>query len=174
MSMAALHPFSDAVVVMGVASCGKTTVAKALAQHLDVAFVEGDTLHGEANVAKMSQGIPLDDADRWPWLARVGKALQAPGGKIAACSALKQSYREAIVEAAGRPVFLIYLNGSADLLRQRIATRKGHFMPASLLDSQLATLQIPTSDERAITIDIAQSPERVVDVALKFLLQGTS
>jgi carbohydrate kinase (thermoresistant glucokinase family) len=163
--------YSDAVVVMGVASCGKTTVGEALAQSLDVAFTEGDKLHGEANVAKMSAGIPLTDEDRWPWLARVGSALQGPGGRIASCSALKRSYREAIRNAAARPVFFIHLHGTADVLRQRIAARKGHFMPASLLDSQLATLEMPGSDEHAITIDIAQSPERIVEQALQFLTQ---
>ncbi len=173
MSMVASPLFSDAVVVMGVASCGKTTVGEALAQNLGVAFIEGDKLHGDANVAKMSAGIPLTDDDRWPWLAHVGNALRGPGGKIASCSALKRGYREAIAKAAERTVFFVHLHGSADLLRQRIAARKGHFMPASLLDSQLATLEIPGTDERAITIDIAQSPKHVVQLALKFLTQGS-
>jgi gluconokinase len=173
MSTAASPLFSDAIVVMGVASCGKTTVGEALAQRLDVNFIEGDKLHGAANVAKMSKGIPLTDEDRWPWLARVGEALQAPGGKIASCSALKRGYREAIAKAAKRPVLFVHLHGSADVLRQRIAARKGHFMPASLLDSQLATLEVPSTDEPAITIDIAQSPNRIVVQALKFLTQGS-
>ena len=172
MSTVASPQFSDAIVVMGVASCGKTTVGEALAQFLDVAFIEGDKLHGEANVAKMSKGIPLTDEDRWPWLLRVGEALQAPGGKIASCSALKRGYRDAIIKAAKRPVFFVLLHGSAEVLQQRIAARKGHFMPASLLDSQLATLEMPGTDERAITIDIAQKPERILEQALKFLTQG--
>jgi gluconokinase len=169
MSMVALPRFCDAVVVMGVASCGKTTIGKELAKQLDVPFIEGDRLHGEANVTKMSAGIPLTDDDRWPWLVRVGHALQGPGGKIASCSALKRGYRETIVKAAGRPVFFVHLHGSAEVLRQRIAARKGHFMPASLLDSQLATLEIPVPDEVAITIDIDQPPTGIVDVALAFL-----
>jgi gluconokinase len=171
MSMAASLQFFDAVVVMGVASCGKTTVGEALANNLGIDFIEGDMLHGAANVAKMSKGIPLTDADRWPWLARVGEALREPGGKIASCSALKRGYREAIAKAANRPVLFIHLHGSVEVLQQRIAARKGHFMPASLLDSQLATLEMPGADERAITIDIAQSPKLIVEQALNFLSQ---
>lgn len=170
MSTVASHLFSDAVVVMGVASCGKTTIGEALARQFGVVFIEGDKLHGEANVAKMSGGIPLTDDDRWPWLARVGGVLQGPGGKIASCSALKRSYRKAIAKAAKRQVFFVHLHGSAGVLRQRIAGRKGHFMPPSLLDSQLATLEMLGADEPAITIDIDQSPERIVAVAQEFLM----
>lgn len=171
MSTAASPLFSDAVVVMGVASCGKTTIGEALAEKLNVSFVEGDRLHGEANVAKMSAGIPLTDDDRWPWLARVGEALQGPGGKISSCSALKRAYREAIAVGSKRPIIFIHLHGSIEVLQQRIAARKGHFMPATLLDSQLATLEMPMPDERAVTINIAQSPRRIVQEAYEFLMQ---
>jgi gluconokinase len=174
MSMAALPPFSDAVVVMGVASCGKTTIGKALAERLKVPFVEGDRLHGEANVAKMSSDIPLTDDDRWPWLERVGNALRGPGGTIASCSALKRSYRSAITEAAGRPVRFVHLHGSEAVLTSRIAARRGHFMPATLLASQLATLEMPEIDEQAITIDIERSVVRIVETALMFLKGKTA
>jgi gluconokinase len=173
MSMAASHPFSKAVVVMGVASCGKTTVGEALAKHFDVPFVEGDRLHGPDNVAKMSAGIALTDDDRWPWLQRVGEALQGEVGCIASCSALKRSYREAITEHARRPVTFIHLHGAVDVLRARIASRKGHFMPASLLDSQLATLEMPTAEENAVTLDINQSSADVVKVAIDFLTRNS-
>jgi gluconokinase len=173
MSMAASHPFSKAVVVMGVASCGKTTIGEALAKHFDVPFVEGDKLHGADNVAKMSAGIALTDDDRWPWLQRVGEALRGNVGCIASCSALKRAYREAITKHAGRPVTFIHLHGEVDVLRQRIASRKGHFMPASLLDSQLATLELPTAAENAVTIDINQSSADIIAAAIDVLKRNS-
>jgi gluconokinase len=170
MSMVALHPFSEAVVVMGVASCGKTTIGAALAAKLNVEFLEGDHLHSSANVAKMSAGIALTDDDRWPWLERVGVMLQGPAGKIASCSALKRSYRTAIVQAAQRPVRFLHLHGSKEVLQNRIGARKGHFMPSSLLESQLATLEIPTADEGAVTLNINQDINDIVFEALHFLV----
>ena len=147
--------FTGAAVVMGVASSGKTSVGERLARCVDGSFIEGDNLHPEANVTKMSAGMPLIDEDRWPWLQRIGAELAGEGGRIASCSALKRSYREAIIQAAGRPVFFVYLDGNRDLLAQRIGNRKGHFMPASLLDSQLTTLEPPAPDELARRFDIA-------------------
>jgi carbohydrate kinase (thermoresistant glucokinase family) len=161
--------FSEAIVVMGVASCGKTTIGEALATKLGVPFIEGDRLHGEANVEKMAGGTPLTDEDRWPWLARVGEALQGPGGKIASCSALKHSYREAIIKAAKRPVMFVHLHGTQDVLERRIAARQGHFMPASLLTSQLATLEMPDENEVTVTINIDQPTEAIVSEALTFI-----
>lgn len=169
MSTAASHRFSDAVVVMGVSSCGKTTVGEALARALGVGFTEGDRLHAAESVAKMSAGIALTDDDRWPWLARVGATLQGDAGHIASCSALKRAYRSAIVAAAKRPVKFVHLHGSRAVLAERIAARKGHFMPPSLLDSQLATLEMPLADEIVITIDIDQSTDDIVKTALAFL-----
>jgi gluconokinase len=169
MSTAASHQFSDAVVVMGVASCGKTTIGEALAQHFNVGFTEGDRLHSTANVAKMSAGIPLTDDDRWPWLAQIGASLAGTEGHIVSCSALKKSYREAIAAAAKRPIKFVHLHGSHKVLQQRIANRKGHFMPPSLLDSQLATLEIPGPDETAVTIDIDQTPDAILQAAIAFL-----
>jgi gluconokinase len=162
--------FLKAVVVMGVASCGKTTIGEALAAHFDVPFIEGDRLHPPANIAKMSAGIPLNDDDRWPWLAEVGSALRGTSGRIASCSALKKSYRDAIAVAAQRPVTFVHLHGSREVLLQRISSRKGHFMPPSLLDSQLATLEMPTAVEAAVTIDIDQSTDEIVRRAADFLL----
>jgi gluconokinase len=162
--------FSGAVVVMGVASCGKTTIGEALAAHFNVPFIEGDRLHPPANITKMSAGIPLDDDDRWPWLAEVGAALRGTSGCIASCSALKKSYRDSISVAAQRPVTFVHLHGSREVLQQRISWRKGHFMPPSLLDSQLATLEMPTAVEAAVTIDIDQSVDEIVRRAADFLL----
>jgi carbohydrate kinase (thermoresistant glucokinase family) len=169
MSMAASHPFSEAVVVMGVASCGKTTIGEALAKALQVPFVEGDRLHSAANVAKMSAGTPLTDDDRWPWLARVGEALQGPGGTIASCSALKKSYRKAIEAAAKRDVKFVHLHGKKDILATRMAGRQGHFMPLTLLDSQLAILEIPSGDENALSINVDQTEDAIVAQATVFL-----
>ncbi len=161
--------FTSAAVVMGVASCGKTTVGEALAAKLGARFVEGDRLHSPESVAKMSAGIPLTDDDRWPWLGRVGDALKGDQGCVASCSALKVVYRDAIRAHAGRPVSFILLHGSREVLAERIALRKGHFMPASLLDSQLATLEIPGAGESAITIDVALPVEEQVDRAAAYL-----
>ena len=176
MSMAASPRSSDgftgAAVVMGVASCGKTTIGAAIAERLAARFIEGDRLHAPENVAKMSSGIALTDADRWPWLASIGEALKGGDGAIAACSALKKSYREAIAKAAGRPVSFVFLHGSRELLARRIAERKGHFMPPALLDSQFATLEIPDTDERAITLDIAEAPDVLVERAVAWLREG--
>ena len=164
--------FSGAAVVMGVASCGKTTVGEALAARLGARFIEGDRLHAPESIAKMSAGTPLTDADRWPWLARIGQSLAGSGGAIATCSALKRSYRQAIEMAAGRPVLFVHLHGSRDVLAKRIASRKGHFMPASLLDSQLAALEMPGPDEPAISIDISGTAEDIIARAEAFLLDG--
>lgn len=164
------QPFTGAAVVMGVASCGKTTIGEALARQLGVAFTEGDRLHSPENVAKMSSGIPLTDDDRWPWLAKVGAALQGSEGHIVSCSALKKSYRQAIAKSAKRPVKFVHLHGARPVLEARISSRQGHFMPASLLDSQLATLEIPTAVEDAKTIDIDQCPEAIVKKAMEYLL----
>ncbi len=163
--------FRGAAIVMGVASCGKTSVGEMLAERLGAVFTEGDRLHPKANVEKMSAGIPLTDDDRWPWLGAVGEALQGDGGRIASCSALKKAYREHIAAKAGRPVAFVFLDGSRELLERRIAARKGHFMPPSLLASQLATLERPGPDERARAFDIARPVEEIAAEAGAWLLQ---
>src|SRR6202023_1082193 len=152
------------VVVMGVSGSGKTTVASLLAEMLGWQFQEGDKLHPPENVEKMSAGIPLTDADRLPWLRKIAQAIddwRSHGQSgVLTCSALKRSYRDIIV--GDRPdVRLVYLKGSHDLIRQRMAARHGHFMPTALLDSQFATLEEPSPDENAIVVDIGGSPDKI-------------
>ncbi len=145
------------IVVMGVSGCGKSSMGEALAHRLGLPFIEGDALHPSENVAKMAGGTPLTDEDRWPWLARVGQALAAPqGGAIASCSSLKRVYRDVLRREAGDDVIFVHLHGSRELLLSRMQHRPGHFMPASLLDSQLATLEAPGPDENAIPVDCAE------------------
>ena len=162
--------FKGAAVVMGVASCGKTSVGELLAEKLNAHFIEGDRLHPATNVAKMSVGNPLTDEDRWPWLKAIGESLAGREAAVASCSALKRVYREAITKAAQRPVYFIYLHGSRELLESRIGARTGHFMPASLLDSQLATLQMPAPDERALRLDITLPVTELAERAKTWLL----
>ena len=157
------------LVLMGVSGCGKTTVARILADRLQWAFEEGDALHPPANVAKMAAGHPLDDADRAPWLAKVADwvdaRLDAGACGIITCSALKRSYRELIDRRHGGVEF-VYLHGSRELIATRLATRHGHFMPTSLLDSQFATLEEPAAGEPAIRVEIGEPPEAVAsDIA---------
>ena len=140
-------------IVMGVSGCGKSTLGQALATRLGTPFIEGDALHPQANIAKMAAGIPLDDADRQPFLEAVGNALRSAGpGSVAACSALKRRYRDLLRERAGDVRFVLPVMDRA-MLAARMAARQGHFMPTTLLDSQLATLELPTPDEQAICID---------------------
>ncbi|MDH4391487.1 MAG: gluconokinase [Aquabacterium sp.] len=154
---------------MGVSGCGKSSVGRQLAQALDIAFIEGDELHTPANVGRMAAGTPLTDADRAGWLDEIGQRLcqaRAAGqGLVVSCSALKRSYRDSL-RAACPGLLFIHLQGSADLLRQRMQTRSGHYMPPSLLDSQLATLEPPAADEAAITLDVQPPATQVVAAAL--------
>jgi carbohydrate kinase (thermoresistant glucokinase family) len=149
---------------MGVSGSGKSTISTRLAAALGWQFQEGDTLHPRENVAKMSSGTPLTDADRIPWLLRIARRIddwRARGESgVLTCSALKRSYRDIIV--GDRPgVRLVYLKGSPDLIRQRMAARHGHFMPPALLDSQFSILEEPSPDENAITADIAGQPAEI-------------
>ena len=155
------------IVVMGVSGCGKTTIGDLVARELGVRFLDGDSLHPVENVAKMAAGTPLTDEDRWPWLSTVGAALAAagPGGLVLACSALKRSYRNAIRAQAPETVFL-HLHGSRVVLGSRLEGRSGHFMPAALLDSQLATLEPLEADEAGTVVDIAGPVSEVVAQAL--------
>ena len=160
------------LVVMGVSGSGKTTVGKLLAERLGWHYQEGDALHPPENVAKMSAGTPLSDTDRTPWLQLIAKRIDAwrSSGEagVVTCSALKRAYRDIIV--GDRPdVGLVHLKGSRELIGQRMAARKGHFMPAALLDNQFATLQEPVADERAITVDIAAAPTEIVDEIVRRL-----
>jgi carbohydrate kinase (thermoresistant glucokinase family) len=144
------------VVLMGVCGCGKSTIGRALAAELDWPFLDADTVHPQANVAKMAAGIPLTDEDRWPWFDRIVAEMRrhAAAGKhvVIACSALKQAYRDRL--ASGGSVRFVYLKGDAKTIGPRLAGRTGHFMPPSLLESQFATLEEPAN---AIVIDIVRS-----------------
>jgi gluconokinase len=157
------------LVLMGVAGSGKTSVAALLSEHLDWASAEADAFHSEANIAKMSSGLPLEDADRWPWLddIREWMSAQARTGKstIVTCSALKRTYRDILSTAHGYVLF-IHLDGSPEMLRQRMEARAGHFMPESLLPSQLATLERLGPDEQGVTIDISPSQAHIAALIL--------
>ena len=139
------------IVVMGVSGCGKSSVGIALAEALGARFIDGDDLHPEANKAKMGAGIPLDDSDRWPWLDLVGQALTP--NTVIACSALKRVYRDRIRTAAPG-TFFVHLDGSRDILERRLGARTGHFMPATLLDSQLAILEPLEFDEPGCVLNV--------------------
>lgn len=157
------------LVVMGVAGCGKSSVGLALAARIGAAYLDGDDLHPAANVAKMSRGHPLTDADRWPWLAAVGRALAEPGRRIIGCSALKRAYRDRITTEAGNAVTFIHLDGSYDLIKGRMDARTGHFMPPSLLVSQFAALEPPGQGENAIRVQIDQPLAGIVADILRRL-----
>lgn len=158
---------------MGVSGCGKSLVGAALAARLSAAWRDGDDLHPAANIAKMGRGEPLTDADRAPWLARVGETLRdADGPALIGCSALKRGYRDAIRAAAGGGVAFVHLTGSRDLVAARMGARTGHFMPLSLLDSQFAALEPLAPDEIGVSVDIAAEPDAVIAAALKGLREG--
>lgn len=157
-----------AVVIMGVSAAGKSTVAAALAAELGRPFVDADDLHPPKNVLKMAAGIPLDDADRWPWLDAVGAALADGSDVVLACSALRRVYRDRLRAKASGVVF-IHLHADRSVLAARAGARKDHFMPPALLDSQLETLEPLEQDERGIVIDVAASPGDVVDAAASWL-----
>ena len=158
---------SRLIVVMGVAGCGKSSVGAALAKRVDRPFIDADDYHPPANVDKMSQGIPLTDEDRWPWLDNLGAALkkhaEQSGGVVAACSALRRSYRARLIVAAGEPILYVFLQGSQELIARRMAARIGHFMPTGLLESQFATLEPPGRDENHLTIDIGPDVPKLVE-----------
>lgn len=154
------------VVVMGVSGSGKSTVGAALARRMRVPFVDADTLHPAANVAKMAAGHPLDDFDRRPWLDTVGEWLAAHrDGGVVSCSALKRTYRDQL-RAHCPGVEFLHLSGSADLIADRLAARTDHFMPAALLRSQLDTLEALGPDEAGITVDAGRAVDQVVDAVL--------
>jgi gluconokinase len=172
------HP-PRAIVVMGVAGSGKTTVAALLAGRLGASFAEGDDFHSPANVAKMAAGHPLDDDDRWPWLRGIrdwfAKELNEGRSAVVPCSALRRSYRELLETAGGDTsgaVRFVHLTGSYDLLRDRIQGRAGHFMKPEMLDSQLAALEPLQDDEPGFAIDISPRPDQIVDEILH-RLDGT-
>lgn len=159
------------IVVMGVAGTGKTTVGRLLADALALPYAEGDAFHPPANVAKMSAGIPLDDTDRWPWLDSIGEWMRnragLSGGVIAA-SSLKRAYRDRLRAIAPGTVF-VHLTGERPLIEERMAARKGHFMPTTLLDSQFATLEPLQGDELGVLVNVSGSPQEITTRALAAL-----
>lgn len=160
------------LVIMGVSGSGKTTIAKGICERLGWEFQEGDALHPPANVEKMKGGTPLTDEDRWPWLGKIAGKIDEWRAKgqngVVTCSALKRAYRDIIV-GDRHDVALVYPKGSQALIAERMKRRKGHFMPASLLDSQFAIIEEPSPDENAIVVDIGQTPEAIVDEILRRL-----
>ncbi len=159
------------VILMGVSGTGKTTVGKLLAQLLGASFCDADDLHPAANIAKMTQGEPLSDEDRWPWLRRVRTRIDEATGHdetlILACSALKRSYRQLLCADISN-LRLVLLKGKKDVIEERLRSRPDHFMRATLLDSQLAALESPTPDE-ALIVDVAASTEEIIARICKWL-----
>jgi len=160
---------SDLFVVMGVSGCGKSTVGVQLADALKLPFLEGDVLHPERNVARMAAGVALGDEDREGWLRALAERLRQAHtdgrGLVLSCSALKRAYRD-ILRSGAPGLHFVYLHGSEQLLAQRMAARTGHYMPLSLLASQLATLEAPGVDENVTSFDVAMPPEKMIAAVL--------
>jgi carbohydrate kinase (thermoresistant glucokinase family) len=157
---------------MGVSGSGKSTVGELIAKRLGATFIDGDLLHPKANVAKMESGTPLNDEDRKPWLETIARKFADAGDDslVIACSALKRAYRDIIRAAAPRARFVL-LHGAAELLADRLEHRGGHFMPSSLLASQLATLEPLEPDEAGFTLDISELPDELARKAVAKLME---
>ena len=172
-SLPAGSPIPGAVIVMGVSGCGKSTLGALLAAALGCPFLEGDSFHAPEAVAKMGRGVPLTDADRWPWLDRLSAAaaesMAQHGRAVAACSALRRVYRDRLRERIGRPVQFVLLNADRAQLLARMERRPGHFMPTSLLDSQLATLECPAPAESVLVLPAALPAAELRDRVLAHL-----
>ncbi|MEU4531381.1 gluconokinase [Micromonospora ureilytica] len=166
------EPRSRHVVVMGVSGSGKTTVARGISAVTGLTFVEADEFHSSENVALMRSGVPLDDSNRRPWLADIAGWItdRAAEGRstVLACSALRRSYRDVLRQGASQVDF-VHLHGPAEVIRERMARREGHYMPASLLESQLATLEPAAPDESVLVLDVSLAPEALVAAAVKGL-----
>lgn len=178
-----MKQYFSAVVVCGPSGVGKTTIGTRLAEALSCTFYEGDSYHSEANVAKMRSGTPLTDADRQPWLKRLESEVIAPTDTassiqaVLACSALRRCYRDILREggkSAKHRIFFVLLSGDVQLLTARLANRKGHYMPASLLASQLQTLEPLASDEFGTVVDLSKSPAEIVDSIIEVLNHYTA
>lgn len=153
------------VVVMGVSGCGKSTVGQLLANALAAPYIEGDDLHSQENIERMRAGTPLNDAQRRDWLQSLAAHLAAAHGQgqplVVSCSALKRVYRD-LLRIGAPDLRLVHLHGTRDVLAARSAQREGHYMPVSLLDSQIATLEPPGADENVLTFDVTQAPQKIV------------
>jgi carbohydrate kinase (thermoresistant glucokinase family) len=163
-------------VMMGVSGSGKTTIAEGVAKREGWRLVEGDDLHPPANVAKMKSGTPLTDEDRWPWLRAIAREIDAIRARgepaVVTSSALKRVYRDILI--GDRPdVALVYLKGSRELIGHRMASRKGHFMPTALLESQFTTLEEPGEDEHPIVVSIEPAPDEIADEVVRKLKERT-
>ena len=156
------------VVVMGVSATGKTTVGEQLAEELGCEFIEGDSLHPSQNIAKMEEGVPLTDEDRWPWLQAIAELVAKRDHEgvstVVTCSALKRSYREVLRRAA--PTFFVHLEAPFEVLEQRMGARTKHFMPTSLLKSQFDDLEPPDDDEAGAVVDVSPAVDEVVEEAV--------
>jgi len=162
------------IIVMGVSGCGKSTIAAHIAHQLDVAYLDADDLHPPENKKRMSSGIPLSDENRLPWLRAVRDYANGYAKKdltcIIACSALKKSYRDILNET--RTTGFVFLEGAKSLIQKRMLDRSDHFMPESLLDSQFATLEIPTAEANVVTIGIDAEPEQIASNAIAALVHA--
>ncbi len=160
------------VVVMGVSGCGKSTVGQLLANALAAAYIEGDDLHSQENVERMRAGIALNDAQRRDWLQALADHLAAAHDEgrplVVSCSALKRVYRD-LLRTGAPDLHLVHLHGTREVLATRSAQREGHYMPVSLLDSQIATLEPPGADENVLTFDVTQAPQEIVQLTMAAL-----
>lgn len=161
------------IVIMGVTGCGKSTIGNLLAQKLSLPFIEADEFHSKENVVKMSSGIPLNDEDRYPWLESLSLQLQSheKTGAVLACSALKESYRQILQKNVNEKIIWIYLDGSETVLQERMKNRAGHFMPGTLLQSQLATMEKPVY---AYCFSIEKDPETITNEILNTIKDNST
>ena len=159
---ASLRRFDMRTVLMGVAGCGKSSVGVALGAALGIDYLDGDDLQQASNIAKMRRGAPLQDEDRWPWLAKVARALRDRAPVVVGCSALKRRYRDYISDESGAQPLFVHVSGSRAVIEARMRARTGHFMPTTLIGSQFAAREPPSADERAITVAIDQPMDGIV------------
>ena len=149
------------IIVMGVTGCGKSSLGREIARCLNAPFLEGDEFHPEANIAKMSAGIPLTDDDRIGWLdtlaGEIGQKSQEGASVVTSCSALKKKYRTQLNDVSGHNILYVFMDGPKEVIASRLGQRKGHYMPPSLLDSQLEALEPPGGDERVIRVDLRKT-----------------
>lgn len=168
------HTPARIIIAMGVSSSGKSTVGQSIARRLHVPFLDGDGYHPPANVEKMRAGTPLTDEDRWPWLEKLAQALheaaERKGSSVGACSALRRVYRDYLTEKAGEPILFVYLDGTREVIGERMARRQHEYMPTSLLDSQFATLEVPDPQtENVLPVPVTDSVETITRTVLKSL-----